>query len=49
VCTAAALRAHRVHDRHDGEQAVRGYCAVTRTAFPDQDHEIISSGTAPTR
>jgi steroid delta-isomerase-like uncharacterized protein len=27
---------------HDGDEAVRGYYAATRTAFPDQDHEIIS-------
>lgn len=27
---------------HDGEAAVRGYYAYTRTAFPDQDHEIIA-------
>lgn len=27
---------------HDGEAAVRDYYAYTRTAFPDQDHEIIA-------
>ncbi|SON62143.1 hypothetical protein MSIMFI_03664 [Mycobacterium simulans] len=27
---------------HDGNQAVRGYYNYTRTAFPDQDHEIIA-------
>lgn len=27
---------------HDGNEAVRGYYADTRTAFPDQDHEIIA-------
>lgn len=27
---------------HDGDEAVRGYYAETRTAFPDQDHEIIA-------
>ncbi len=25
---------------HDGDEAVRDYYAYTRTAFPDQDHEI---------
>jgi predicted ester cyclase len=27
---------------HDGNEAVRGYYTYTRTAFPDQDHEIIA-------
>ncbi|GAB7145850.1 ester cyclase [Mycobacterium riyadhense] len=27
---------------HDGDQAVRSYYNYTRTAFPDQDHEIIA-------
>ncbi|WP_246540764.1 ester cyclase [Mycobacterium spongiae] len=27
---------------HDGERSVRGYYHYTRTAFPDQDHEIIA-------
>ena len=27
---------------HDGDEAVRGYYVYTRTAFPDQDHEIIA-------
>jgi predicted ester cyclase len=27
---------------HDGDAAVRGYYVYTRTAFPDQDHEIIA-------
>jgi predicted ester cyclase len=27
---------------HDGNEAVRGYYNYTRTAFPDQDHEIIA-------
>ncbi|MEK8169853.1 ester cyclase [Streptomyces sp. M19] len=27
---------------HDGDSAVRGYYHETRTAFPDQDHEIIA-------
>ena len=27
---------------HDGDDAVRGYYAQTRTAFPDQDHELIA-------
>lgn len=27
---------------HDGNDAVRGYYNYTRTAFPDQDHEIIA-------
>ncbi|WP_091675830.1 ester cyclase [Amycolatopsis marina] len=27
---------------HDGDQPVRGYYDETRTAFPDQDHEIIA-------
>lgn len=27
---------------HDGDAAVRTYYADTRTAFPDQDHEIIA-------
>ena len=27
---------------HDGDEAVRGYYNYTRTAFPDQDHEIIA-------
>jgi predicted ester cyclase len=27
---------------HDGDEAVRGYYTYTRTAFPDQDHEIIA-------
>lgn len=27
---------------HDGDAAVRGYYTETRTAFPDQDHEIIA-------
>lgn len=27
---------------HDGDAAVRGYWHETRTAFPDQDHEVIS-------
>src|ERR1700748_998645 len=27
---------------HDGNQEVRGYYNYTRTAFPDQDHEIIA-------
>ncbi|MFC4564205.1 ester cyclase [Nocardiopsis mangrovi] len=27
---------------HDGDRAVRGYYHDTRTAFPDQDHEIIA-------
>jgi steroid delta-isomerase-like uncharacterized protein len=27
---------------HDGQEAVRGYYRDTRTAFPDQDHEIIA-------
>ncbi|WHT16884.1 ester cyclase [Crossiella sp. CA-258035] len=27
---------------HDGDAAVRGYYRDTRTAFPDQDHEILA-------
>lgn len=27
---------------HDGDRAVRSYYVSTRTAFPDQDHEIIA-------
>lgn len=27
---------------HDGDDAVRGYYADTRVAFPDQDHELIA-------
>jgi predicted ester cyclase len=27
---------------HDGNTAVRGYYTYTRTAFPDQDHDIIA-------
>lgn len=27
---------------HDGEEAVRGYYVETRTAFPDQHHEMIA-------
>ena len=27
---------------HDGDRAVRNYYAATRTAFPDQNHEIIA-------
>ncbi|MBA5223523.1 MULTISPECIES: ester cyclase [Streptomyces] len=27
---------------HDGERAVRGYYDFSRTAFPDQDHELIA-------
>ena len=27
---------------HDGDAAVRGYYTESRTAFPDQDHEIIA-------
>lgn len=34
---------------HDGDAAVRGYYTETRTAFPDQDHEIIALRLAPTR
>lgn len=30
------------HTVHDGDQAVRGYYEETRTAFPDQRHEMIA-------
>lgn len=46
---ASALRADPQMLVHDGDAAVRGYYAETRTAFPDQDHEIIALRLAPTR